>query len=125
MRKFLTVPGLLYPALLPLALLLAATAVAGDEGGGEKLDGKKLFKERCKTCHGADAPAGEYTPMFLIQEQWTKFFAEDYAATHKGLTVSATDTTKVLDAITPEMLEAIRAFCHEGAADSEHPMTCG
>jgi mono/diheme cytochrome c family protein len=114
--------NLIVSGMLTLALLLAATAFAGD---GQKLDGKQLFKERCKTCHGAEAPAGEYTPMFLIQEQWTKFFAEDYAATHAGLTVSATDTTKVLDAITPEMLEAIRAFCHEGAADSEHPMTCG
>jgi mono/diheme cytochrome c family protein len=120
MRKILIVLG-----LTALALLLAAAAVAGDESGGKKLDGKKLFKERCKVCHGAEAPAGEYSPMFLIQEQWTKFFAEDYATAHKGLTVSATDTTKVLDAITPEMLEAIRAFCVEGAADSEHPMTCG
>ncbi|MBK9303988.1 MAG: hypothetical protein IPM94_08900 [bacterium] len=120
MRKTLNVLG-----LVSLALLLAASALAGDEGGGKKLDGKKLFKEVCKGCHGAEAPAGEYAPMFLIQEQWTKFFAEDYATTHKGLTVSESDTTKVLDAITPEMLEAIRAFCLEGAADSEHPMTCG
>ena len=115
MKRTLTLLGL---AVLILAIATAATA-------GDKLDGKKLYRENCKVCHGPDSEAGEYSPMFLIQEQWTKFFDEDYAKTHAGLTISADDTTKVLDAISPEMLKAIRDFCHEGAADSEHPMTCG
>lgn len=90
-----------------------------------KLDGKQLYREMCKTCHGPEAAAGEYTPMFLIQEQWDTFFEEDYVETHTDVTYDDEKGTKVLEAITPEMLKEIRKFCHDGAADSEQPMTCG
>ena len=115
MRKTLAIAALL------TLVLGAATAAAGEK----KLDGKELYKTSCKACHGPDAEAGEYAPMFLIQEQWQRFFDEDYVETHQGLTVAPDDTTKVLDAITPPVLDAIREFCIECAADSEHPMTCG
>ena len=101
--------------------LLAGGAVAADKA--EKLDGKTLYKTMCKVCHGEDAEAGEYTPMYLIIEQWERFFDEDYAETHAEAAYE--DGAKVIDAITPEMLKLIREFCIEGAADSEHPMTCG
>ncbi len=106
---------------LALLALLAGGAVAADKA--EKLDGKTLYKTMCKVCHGEDAEAGEYTPMYLIIEQWERFFDEDYAETHAEAAYE--DGAKVIDAITPEMLKLIREFCIEGAADSEHPMTCG
>jgi len=101
----------------------------------EKMSGKDLYKHTCKPCHAAKSPAGEYTPMTLIQEQWETFFDKKLVAAHKSLA----DTTAVkpadqwmtpemrgrLQTITPKMLEKIRKFTIDGAADSEHPMTCG
>jgi mono/diheme cytochrome c family protein len=107
-----------------VVLSCTGLAFAGDDAD-VKLDGKQLYRDMCKTCHGVDSDAGEYTPMFLIQEQWEIFFEEDYVETHKGLTYEDEAKTEVLKGITPEMLEAIRKFCHDGAADSEQPMTCG
>ena len=110
--------------MLVLLALLSSGALAGDKAEKtEKLDGKTLYKSMCKVCHGVDADAGEYTPMYLIIEQWERFFDEGYAETHAKAAYE--DSTKVIEAITPEMLKLIREFCIEGAADSEHPMTCG
>jgi len=117
------------PILVAAAVLvlLLAGGVSADEKAAEakKLDGKALYKANCKGCHTEDSEAGEYAPMFLIVEQWERFFDEDYLDTHGDLTVSEDDTTKVVDTLTPAMLKAIRKFCVDGAADSEHPMTCG
>ncbi len=119
------IPTLLLVAALVVAL--GSLAVAGDKADAKakKLDPKKLFRDNCKVCHGEDSPDGQYAPMFLIQEQWEQFFDEDYVDTHKDVQWSEDDTTKVVNKITPEELKAIRDFCIEGAADSEHPMTCG
>jgi len=111
-----------------LVAMFAALAVAGDKPDAKKakkLDPKKLFRENCKVCHGEDSPNGQYSPMFLIQDQWKQFFDEDYVDTHKDVQWAKDDTTKVVNKITPEELKAIRKFCIDGAADSEHPMTCG
>jgi len=101
----------------------------------EKMSGKELYKFSCKPCHGASSPAGEYTPMTLIQEQWEGFFDEKYIKTHAALTDSTQavppgdwitpELRERLRLITPKVLEKIRKFAIDGAADSEHPMTCG
>ncbi|HQT94965.1 MAG TPA: hypothetical protein PK435_10055, partial [Thermoanaerobaculaceae bacterium] len=88
-------------------------------------DGRVLFKEYCKPCHVANSPHGEVTPMTLIQEQWERFFKEKLVPSHKDLVDSTHGGKKVLEVITPEMLQKIKKFAIDHAADSEHPMTCG
>ena len=63
-----------------LALSLANVATAA-----KKPKGVDLYKEYCKGCHEADSPHGEYTPMSLIQDQWTRFFDKKYVRTHKDV----------------------------------------
>jgi len=62
--------------------------------------------------------------MDLIQDQWQRFFDRKYERTHKGV-VDPTSGKPVTETISPEDLELIKEFAIEGAADSEHPMTCG
>lgn len=131
----------LWIALVATALVTAAIGVAGvfaeskpapaDDKNAlltvqelEKLSGKDLYKASCKPCHGVKSKAGEYKPLTLIQEQWERFFDEKYLTSHKTV-VDSTRGATVTDWITPKMLEKIRKFAVDGAADSEHPMTCG
>lgn len=115
-----------FPLASLAVLLFAAMAFAADAPQDlEKKSGKELFKISCKHCHIAEAPAGEYTPMTLIQEQWETFFSEKYVETHQAVIDSTRGAKPVTDLITPTMLEKIRKFAIDGAADSEHPMTCG
>jgi mono/diheme cytochrome c family protein len=107
-------------------IALAAMAADAPADDAKSLDGKELFKTNCKVCHGPKAPAGTYTPMTLIAEQWDEFFGAAFAETHAK--VAAPDSTEkkmVTDTIDKDMLEAIRKFCVDHAADSEQPMTCG
>jgi hypothetical protein len=111
---------------LLLLLVAAAACYAGEPASDlEKLSGKELYKLSCKHCHGAKAPAGEVAPMSLIQDQWNEFFAKGYLATHEAVIDSTRGNLPVPQLITPPMLEKIKKFCVDGAADSEHPMTCG
>ena len=102
-------------------LLLGGGASAGDE----VIPGRDLYKDYCKSCHSADSPNGEYTPVTLIQDQWTRFFERKYRRKHNTVIDTAHDGKPVTEVITPEMLEQIRNFAIEHAADSESPMTCG
>jgi hypothetical protein len=116
--------------LLLLVLLTATVVLAQDQAATqapelEKLSGKELYKLSCKHCHGAKAAAGEVSPMSLIQDQWNEFFAKGYLATHEALIDSTRGNLPVPQLITPPMLDKIKKFCVDGAADSEHPMTCG
>ena len=108
-----------------LVCVLSVTAMADKEKDPAKMSGKELYKIHCKSCHDVDSEFGEYTPMFLIMEQWERFFDEDYAETHKDVKDPSFEDRKVIEIITPDLLKKIREFCIEGAADGEHPMTCG
>jgi len=109
--------------LLALVAISVASAAFAEEKKEAKLDGKELYVAMCKVCHDEDADAGYYTPMFLIMEQWDMFFDDDYVNTHKEAKYE--DGKTVVETLTEDMLKAIRKFCVDGAADSEHPMTCG
>ena len=114
-------------------VLLAGPALAADEQAAEKspeqklakMDGKELFKTFCKSCHGPEAKADEYTPMSLIMEQWEEFFSETFADTHKEIACPKDETKMVTDILDKDMLKKIKKFCVDHAADSEQPMTCG
>lgn len=119
--------------ILPILILaaailcLAGLALGADEApaGPAKLDGKELFKTHCKSCHGAKAEAGEYTPMSLIQEQWEELFDGPWAEAHGAVAAPGAADRKLTDVLDAATLEAIRKFCVDHAADSEQPMTCG
>lgn len=116
------------PALILMALMtIAAVAVAAEPAADQDkpLDGKELFKSSCKVCHGPKAEAGEYTPMTLIQEQWEEFFDGTCADVHAKVPAAGDAEKTVNDVLDAPMLEAIRKFCVDHAADSEQPMTCG
>ncbi len=89
------------------------------------LDGQELYKEYCKGCHASGSPNGEYTPLDLIQDQWTRFFDRKYERTHKDVLDASHGNRPVIEVIGPEELQAIRDFAVEHASDSENPMTCG
>jgi hypothetical protein len=110
-----------------IAVFVAALVLIGGVGYGadKEMNGQQLYKSYCKTCHGANSPNGEYTPMTLIEAQWTRFFEKKYARTHTELVDTHHDNKTLSDVITPEMLEKVRTFAVDHAADSEHPMTCG
>jgi len=105
---------------------LTIVAMAGlANAKSKKNDGRALFKEHCRICHGPDSANGEYTPMTLIQDQWEEFFDDNYVDAHKNVVDAKHGNKKVTDVITPEMLKKIKKFAIDHAADSEHPMTCG
>ncbi|MEW6338680.1 MAG: hypothetical protein AB1625_14950 [Acidobacteriota bacterium] len=109
---------------IPLVVVVLVGA-AGVAWSAAEPEGKVLFREYCKPCHAPNSANGEVTPMTLIQEQWERFFKEKLVPSHKDLVDTQHGGKKVLDVITPEMLEKIKKFSIEHAADSEHPMTCG
>ncbi len=122
--------------ILAVALLAVSSAFAGDKETADaekgdhasemaKMDGKAIYKNMCKSCHGPDADAGEYTPMSLIMDQWDEFFADTFAESHKDLVCPQDETKKVTDIFTKKMLKKVQKFCVDHAADSEQPMTCG
>ncbi len=105
-----------------IAIGMADVAVAKKK---KKADGKALYKEFCKPCHAEGSEAGEYTPMTLIQDQWERFFDEKFEETHAEVLDPNNDNQPVTEVISESDLEAIKKFAIKGAADSEHPMTCG
>ncbi len=116
--------------MMSLALFAVSVAVAADEemDHGAKLaemDGITIYKSVCKSCHGPDADAGEYTPMDLIMEQWDEFFQDTFVETHKDVACPKDDTKMLTDVLSEDVLKKVQKFCVDHAADSEQPMTCG
>ena len=118
-----------YPITLLIAacvLMIASAAVAADgEKPLDKLDGKELFRAECRPCHIEDSKNDHYTPMTLIADQWDEFFDEIYLETHSEENSVTDESKKLTDVLTDDLLETIRKFCVDHAADSEQPMTCG
>jgi len=87
-------------------------------------DGKALYRANCKVCHDKGSPNGEYSPLSLTQDQWTRFFTEKLAPSHE--TAVQPDTgKKLMESVSPKDMKAIQKFCVDHAADSEQPATCG
>jgi hypothetical protein len=93
--------------------------------GKKKASGQDLYKEYCKPCHQEDSEHGEYTPMTLIQDQWTRFFEEKYEGTHSAVKDPNHGDVVVTEAISAEDFEKLKEWTIDHAADSEQPMTCG
>jgi cytochrome c553 len=113
---------------LMIAVVLAGVVVIGLADfatAGKKAAGQDLYKEHCKPCHTADSEHGEYTPMSLIQDQWTRFFDEKYKPSHEKVLDPKHDNKPVTETISDEDLATLKAWTIDHAADSEHPMTCG
>jgi len=88
-------------------------------------EGQRLFREHCRHCHDNGSPNGKYTPMTLIQAQWERFFDRKYERKHRKVMDDQFGGVPVTEAISPEVLEKIRAFAVDHAADTDQPMTCG
>jgi hypothetical protein len=116
-----------HPRRLVLVVLIAVLALGltNVAVAAKKAKGQDLYKEFCKPCHAENSPHGEYTPMTLIQDQWTRFFDEKYAEYHAGVNDPQHGDVPVTEAISAEDLEKIKKWTIDHAADSEHPMTCG
>ena len=116
------------PSRIIVATLLIgvfALSLANVATAAKKPKGNDLYKEFCKPCHEADSDNGEYTPMTLIQDQWSRFFEKKYVDTHSGVMDPNHENKPVTDVISDDVLEKIREFAISHAADSEQPMTCG
>jgi len=85
-------------------------------------DGKALYRENCKVCHDKGSKNGEYSPLTLIQDQWTEFFKSKFVNAHKDATLP--DGKKLLEKLSEDEIKTIRKFAIDHAADSEHPQTC-
>ena len=111
--------------------VLLASVIEGEAARRSKKapKGKEIYKANCKVCHVKDSKNGEYTPMSLTAEQWTRFFDKKYDGDHKGLSYpkqkDGAAGKKLDEVLTPEVLKQLKKFCEEHAADSERPMTCG
>ena len=88
-------------------------------------EGQRLFREHCRHCHDKGSPNGKYTPMTLIQAQWERFFDKKYERKHRKVMDEKFGGVPVTEAISPEVLDKIRTFSVDHAADTDQPMTCG
>jgi hypothetical protein len=88
-------------------------------------EGQRLYREQCRHCHDRGSPNGYYTPMSLIQSQWVRFFDRKYERKHRKVMDDQSGGVPVTEAISPEVLDKIRSFAVDHAADTDQPMTCG
>ncbi len=131
MKKFITL-AVVAMALITVSstLVLAEDKVAAEdkvdhEAMLAEMEGIDIYRNVCKSCHGPDADAGEYTPMDLIMEQWDEFFQDSFAETHKDVACPKDESTLLTDIFSKDIIKKVQKFCVDHAADSEQPMTCG
>lgn len=93
-----------------LILALAAVSLAFAEGNARK--GKYLYRQKCRTCHGASA--SDLSPNSKTQAEWKKVFA-------KWEGVKCAKEWKGLSA---EERGDIFAYLHDYAKDSPSPAKC-
>ena len=112
-------------AAIAIALLGAAAFTSPVLAETAAEEGQRLFREHCRHCHDKGSPNGKYTPMTLIQAQWERFFDRKYERKHRKVNDDKYGGVPVTEAISPEILEKIRNFAIDHAADTDQPMTCG
>lgn len=115
MKSYATACALAASTLIASAAL-AETAVE---------ESQRLYREYCRDCHDDGSENGEYTPMSLIQSQWIRFFDRKYERNHRKVIDEAHGGVPVTEAINADVLEKIRTFVVDHAADTDQPMTCG
>ncbi len=112
-------------AVLASALLVSLAVAAPTRAETAAEEGQRLFREHCRHCHDKGSPNGKYTPMTLIQAQWERFFDRKYERKHRKVNDDKYGGVPVTEAISPEVLEKIRNFSIDHAADTDQPMTWG
>ncbi len=60
--------------VIVLVLICSYIGLALAEGTGNARKGKYLFRKNCRSCHGADGPATELSPVTQTQAQWEAVF---------------------------------------------------
>jgi len=110
-------------ATLAVALSFGVSAPSSAENAVE--EAQRLYREHCRHCHDDGSPHGEYTPMTLIQAQWERFFKRKFERKHRKVNDDKFEGQPVTEAISPEVLDKIRGFAIDHAADTDQPMTCG
>jgi hypothetical protein len=115
----------IHGVVLAASLLISAGTSLPTQAENAAEEGQRLFREHCRHCHDKGSPNGKYTPMTLIQAQWERFFDRKYERKHRKVTDDQFGGVPVTEAISPEVLEKIRTFAIDHAADTDQPMTCG
>ncbi|MCS7181997.1 MAG: hypothetical protein NZ869_02665 [Thermoanaerobaculum sp.] len=108
------------PTVVPLLALVVGVAWAGEKSP----DGKTLFRQYCKPCHGPDSAHGEVTPMTLIGAVGA-IFQGPIGPLPRPSHGSQGNPKKLLKFLTPELLQKLKQLTMEQAADGEQPMPCG
>jgi hypothetical protein len=108
---------------LALIWLISLVFIVVTPASDKSASGKDLYKQNCRVCHDKGSLHGEYSPLTLIQDQWTRFFNTKLLVTHNDVALPG-QSKKLLEALTPEQIKLIQKFCVDHAADSEQPQTC-
>lgn len=110
---------------LAVAVVLLSVIPLTASAENDVEEAQRLFREHCRHCHDDGSAAGKYTPMSMIQVQWERFFKRKYERKHRKVMDDKFGGVPVTEAISPEVLEKIRTFTIDHAADTDQPMTCG
>ncbi len=92
--------------------------MALDRKKGNVDNGKKIFKEQCKTCHnGKDAK--KLTPAHKTRAQWKRYLKNNGKKLFRKH-----EKANVKLNLNEKDINDLWSFCYVGALDSEKPQTC-